>query len=189
MPELNGRRGAGQDERILFQYRDFVDFVADRACTRLTICCKRCEQEPRWRCNDALTPSRRRGGGGTVVAGGIPGVAGVDVVNRDVTDYADVVRYKQMVDEATAQIETLSRNLRERDKDVRRLVDDVRARQRLINRRQNENEIMRVSSIGTSQLLLLHQVWFFSNPRLSWFYFSLSYRKQTLSQQIEQGAA
>ena len=36
-----------------------------------------------------------------------------------------------MVDEATAQIETLSRNLRERDKDVRRLEADV-ARERPI---------------------------------------------------------
>ena len=54
-----------------------------------------------------------------------------------------------MVDEATAQIETLSRNLRERDKDVRRLEADVRARERLNIRLQNENEIIRaVSSIG-----------------------------------------
>ena len=36
-----------------------------------------------------------------------------------------------MVDGAIAQIETLSRNLRERDKDVRQLEADVRARERL----------------------------------------------------------
>ena len=66
LPELFGigRRGAGQDERILFQYRDFVDFC--RRLGRYTFDTTAASAVSRNRGgdnNDALTPSRRRGGG------------------------------------------------------------------------------------------------------------------------------
>jgi len=73
--------------------------------------------------------TKRRGGGGAVV-----------------TDYADVVKYKQLVDESQGQVESLTSQLREREKDVRQLNEDSRSRERLNIRLQNENEMIRAET-------------------------------------------
>ena len=50
----------------------------------------------------------------------------VSQTNISMSDYAEVVKYKQLVDASAIQMESLTLQLHEREKDNRRLMDDVR---------------------------------------------------------------
>jgi hypothetical protein len=128
------------DENALFQYRDFVDFCRrhnlynfDNSASA-TIATNRRALD-----NSAAV---RRGGGGALMRDIAPSPR-TKLGENSVTDYAEVVKYKQLVDDSTAQVESLTLQLSEREKDVRTLTDDVRQRERLNIRLQNENEIIR----------------------------------------------
>ena len=128
-------------EDALFQYRDFVDFC--RKHNLYNFDNSAAETIKRNNANTTATTSTTRRGGGGALMRDIGASPRTTSGENSVTDYAEVVKYKQLVDDSTAQVESLTVQLRQREKDVRTLTDDVRSRERLNIRLQNENEIIR----------------------------------------------
>ena len=142
--------GMKDSTKQLFQYRDFVDFCRHQNLYNFESIHGQQQQQQRRRSllsvsndgygddddngdmlsNGAATMEIRRGGGGALNRTATGGTSSrrrqSPRGDASVSDYAEVVKYKQLVDASAIQMESLTLQLHEREKDNRRLMDDVR---------------------------------------------------------------